>query len=42
VFDVVPLEVRQVTGISLPCMGIHVQEDNIDCPPAKDYFLDGQ
>src|SRR5579875_2484926 len=38
VFDVVPLEVRQVTGVSLPCNGIHAQKDNIDCTPTKDEF----
>jgi hypothetical protein len=36
VFDVVPLNIGQVTGISLPCKGIHVQEDNIDGTPEKD------
>src|SRR5579871_3665821 len=29
-FDVVPLGIRQITGIALPCKSIHAQEDNID------------
>src|SRR3974377_796580 len=41
VLDIVPLEVGQVTGIALPCIGIHVPEVNIDRTPWKDYFLDG-
>jgi len=41
VFDVVPLEVGQVTRVSLPCSGIHTCEDNVDYNFAKDYFLDG-
>src|SRR5262249_38530458 len=41
VFDVVPLEVGQVTRVSLPCCGIHTREDNVDHIFARDYFLDG-
>jgi len=36
VFNVVPLEVRQLTGISFPCSGTHVPEDAIDGTPGKD------
>ena len=36
VLDIVPLEVRQVTRVTLPCNGIHVPQNNIDGTPGKD------
>jgi hypothetical protein len=40
VLDVVPLEVGQVTGVSLPCGG-HAGRVTADRPPEEDQFLDG-
>jgi len=36
VLDVVPRSISQVTGISFPCTGTHVPEDNMDGTPGKE------
>src|SRR5262249_27438643 len=42
VLEVGPLEIGQVTGIALPCNGIHAKKVTLTTGPAEDYFLDGQ
>jgi hypothetical protein len=42
VLDVVPLEVRQVARVSLPCRGAHAKTVTSARIPAKAHFLDGQ